>query len=194
MGSSKQGLWRDEGVRRVGTVVRTDVLFHYALRPDVDPTPVVQQGLLPLSAVAPDAARSRAELLRDLYQLFAAAVLGPGRDHHTGIFLSPIDFYPVQHDGPAITWVKGCGRFQIPLRAITPTSAVLTWAGPFPRTSVALHLAALERAAQIWSPALICRWFGHDRTRMFLHVPQVVTYQDAIPVSAEQWQPPGSWS
>ncbi len=155
---------------RLGAMIRTDVLFHYALRPDFDPTPVVQQRLLPLSVVDPDAARERRDL-RALYELFAATVLGPGGDRHTGIFLTPIDFHPIRDDGSAIAWVKGFGRFRIPLRAITPASAVLTWAGPFRRTSVALHPAALERAAQIWSPDLIFRWFGRDRSRIVLSRP-----------------------
>jgi hypothetical protein len=40
---------------------------------------------------------------------------------------------------------------------------------------------------------MIVEWFGRDQSRMFFHVPQVVTYQDMIPVAADQWQPAGQW-
>lgn len=119
----------------MGPVVRTDVLFHYALRPDFDPRPVVQQGLLPLSGVNPDVARERRDGLRALDELLAASVLGPADGRHTGIFLTPIDFRPIRDDGQAIAWVKRFGRFEIPLTAITPASAMLTWEGPIPHTS-----------------------------------------------------------
>lgn len=177
---------------RVGAVVRTDVLFHYGLRYDFDPVPVVHRGILPLSVVDPAAARARLDGLRALYELFAASVLGPGDGRHTGIFLTPIDFRAMRDDSPAIAWIQGFGRFAIPLTAIAPGAAVLTWEGPFLRTALVLSAAALERAADTWSPELVRQWFGRDRFRMFFHVPQVVTFQDTIPVSPAQWEPPGS--
>jgi hypothetical protein len=47
------------------------------------------------------------------------------------------------------------------------------------RTRLEIPLESLWRAADIE------RWFGRDRTRLFFHVPQVVTYQPGgVPVPA----------
>jgi hypothetical protein len=170
-------------------VVKTDELFHYGLRPDFDPIPVIRSGLLPLSVVNPASAEERRDLYHQLDEQWAQPVLGPGV-RHTGIFLTPVDFDQIPPDRPSIAWIQQFGRFRIPVTAVATDRAVLTWAGPFPRTSLALTTAALERAAALWPTALVARWFGRNSSKMFYDVPQVVTYQHRIPVSADQWDPP----
>jgi hypothetical protein len=180
-------------LRRVTSVIRTDVLFHYTLRPGFDPTAVFRKGLLPLSSLDPVAADASRGTRRELYVLFAAPVLGPHGDRHSGIFLTPIDFNRIRGDGPNVAWIKSFGRFQVPLTALESPVSVVTWGSPFPRTSLALSSSALAEAAHLWSSGLILQWFGRDRSRMFFHVPQVVTFQDVILVAVDQWQPPGQW-
>ncbi len=172
-------------------VIRSDVLFHYGLHPDFDPGPVVRNGLWPLSRIQPDLTPERRAVFRALDAVFAEPVLGPDPDRHTGIYLTPIDFQALASaDRPTLAWIRGFGRFRIPREVLDPAHAVMTWAGPFPRTVRALSDDALADARHRWTPERVVVWFGTDRTKMFWHVPQVVAYQPVVPVSWDQWEPP----
>jgi hypothetical protein len=99
---------------------------------------------------------------------------------NSGVFLTPIDFRQLPgtslHDRP---------RLEIPLESVDPDWAVLTYEWRGERVSRRLCPEALADAAALWRAADVERWFGRDRTRLFFHVPQVVTYQPGgVPVPA----------
>ena len=77
-------------------VCSTDRLYHYLLGERADLAPILDHGLLPLSAM-PQSARwqaveaARPGIFRSLYGLFAEPLLG-SEYRNSGVFLTPIDF------------------------------------------------------------------------------------------------------
>lgn len=162
----------------------TNVLFHYFLGGHFEESlrSILAQGLRPLSDF-PDSDRWRLidrqypEIFEQLYQLFAAPVLGHSYSN-SGIYLTPIDFRLVPSSNMARRQ-----RLRIPVDRIKPSKACLTWELDGLRESLPFEQDSLRRAARIWSSDLVVSWFGRDPERLFYYVPQVVTYQGRIDVT-----------
>lgn len=159
-------------------LLRTDRLFHYVLNPEIGIAPeIIRDGLRPLSDF-PESERWQAVnrampgFFEDLYREWAEPVLGRPYPGRSGGFLTPIDFRLL----PASPLADRT-RIVVPLGRIDPSWSCLKYAGDLPRTSLRLNSETLTTAAHQWPAEAVLKWFGLDRTKMFLHVPQVVTYQ-----------------
>jgi hypothetical protein len=171
-------------------VCRTDRLYHYLLGGEDAIPAILEQGLLPLSAL-PESERwrrieaERTGFFRDLYTTFALPVLQrPFR--HSGVFLTPIDFRLLP-DLP----LASTARITLPLTAIECQHATLTYELGGQRVVRPLAPETLEQTARAWPASRVRAWFGRDQSRLFFYVPQVAVYQDGtIPVRPDWIEPP----
>jgi hypothetical protein len=152
-------------------VIHDRLLFHYLLG-DSRPQPVLR----PLSDF-PDSERWQAIQravpghYEALYRAWAEPVLLRPYQN-SGVFLTPIDFRRVPG-----TILTDRPRVSVPVDAVDPEWAVLTYEWRGERVSRRLSREALADAAALWGVEDIRRWFGRDPQRLFFYVPQVVTYQ-----------------
>ena len=165
-------------------VCHTDRLYHYILNGDEAIDAIVEQGLLPLSAM-PDHPRWLSvrtlypHHFESLHKLFAEPVAAtPCRN--SGIFLTPIDFRALPDQS-----LSRYRRLTIPLAAIKPTEAAVTNEWEATRIVLPLSEDTLKEVQNRWTADVVRTWFGRDRHRLFFHVPQVVTYQERIPIPSE---------
>lgn len=165
-------------------VCRTDCVYHYLINDDSVADSIIQNGLLPLSSF-PESPRWKLinqhlpGVFESLYTLFAEPILKKPYTN-SGIFLTPIDFHQMT-DLPIAT----CTRLSIPTSAIDADSASLTYELGGQRVVLAFDTQALREVQTQWTEDMVRAWFGRDNSRMFFYVPQVVTYQDRIPISAD---------
>ena len=77
----------------------------------------------------------------------------------------------------------GLSRIAIPLEALDPAHAVLTYMLDDRRVVLPLSAAHLERAAELWPAGMVEEWFARNRNMIFFYVPQAAVYQaGGIPV------------
>lgn len=96
---------------------------------------------------------------------------------NSGIFLTPIDFRALPDQS-----LSRYRRLTIPLAAIKPTEAAVTYEWEATRIVLPLSEETLKEVQNRWTADVVRTWFGRDRHRLFFHVPQVVTYQERIPI------------
>ena len=166
-------------------VCSVDRLYHYMLSGARDLGSILEHGLLPLSA-RPESDRwkqmesGRPGFFEWIYEAFAKPIVQlPYR--HSGVFLTPIDFRDM-----AGVKIADLPRIVIPLDAVDPLTASVTYMLNGQRMIRPLTVEDLEDTARIWSEDMVRAWFAKDRTMMFFHVPQVAAYQEGgIPVRPE---------
>lgn len=170
-------------------VCRTDTLYHYLFRPSADVhASILENGLRPLSDF-PESERwqaiqeARPGFFKWVYEYMAVSVINKPYVN-SGIFVTPIDFRLLPdaylHDKP---------RFAIPISRIDPEWACISYEIGDQRTSLPLTAESMQVVAELWTAETVMHWFARDNTRVFFHVPQVVTYQaGGIPVRPEDYE------
>lgn len=170
-------------------VCSTDCLYHYMLRGDNSLKLVLKNGLLPLSCFPESDEWKRLEealpgFYKTIYETFAQPVIQKPYSN-SGVFLTPIDFRLMP--GSLLT---RHARVVVPLEAVDPAHAALTYVLDEERVSLPLNTGNLEQAAAIWTDAMVGEWFAKKPNMIFFFVPQVAVYQEGgIPVDPAWFQP-----
>jgi hypothetical protein len=169
-------------------VCSTEYLYHYLLNAQMGkPEQILENGLRPLSDFPETKQWQEIEanmpgFYRNLYQNIAEPILKkPYRN--SGIFLTPIDFYPLGDTLPR-------QRFRIAVDKIDPSWACLTYVINDQRVVLPFTAENLEQVAIEWTDEQVQRWFGIDPHRLFFYVPQIVTYQGYISVDVADLEQP----
>jgi hypothetical protein len=163
-------------------VCQNDRLFHYLLGGKDALPGILERGLQPLSSFPESEAWRRMEealpgFYRMIYETFAQPVLRRPYSN-SGVFLTPIDFRLM----PGSLLARHA-RIAVPVDAVDPDWAALTYVLDEARVSLPLTAAHLEQAAALWMDEMVGEWFARNPQMMFFYVPQVAVYQDGgIPV------------
>ncbi len=170
-------------------VCRTDTFYHYLFRPSAEVhASILEHGLRPLSDF-PESERwqaiqeARPRFFEWVYEYMAKEIVGKPYVN-SGVFVTPIDFRLLPD-----TYLHDKPRFAIPLDRIDPEWACISYEIDDQRTSLSLTTESLQAIAELWTAEMVLNWFARDNTRVFFHVPQVVTYQSGgIPVRPEDYE------
>lgn len=171
------------------TVCRTDILFHYLFRPAPEVhASILEHGLRPLSDF-PDSERwqaiqeARPDFFEWVYDYMAASVIKKPYVN-SGVFVTPIDFRLMPD-----TFLSDKPRFALPLARFEPEWSCIAYELHDERISLPLNGQSMQAVADLWTADLVREWFARDNTRVFFHVPQVVTYQpEGVPVRPEDYE------
>lgn len=167
----------------------TDRLFHYLLGGDGALESILERGLLPLSSF-PESERWRQiervhpGFYKWIYETFAEPVIKKPYTN-SGIFLTPIDFRRLPESSLA-----RAARVVLPVSAIEPSSAGVTYELDGQRVVLPLSPDTLQETARLWPPDMVRNWFGRDRSKLFYHVPQVAAYQEGGIAVKPEWVEP----
>lgn len=170
-------------------VVRTSVVYHYLLQPSPETIAgILARGLCSLTEV-PAGAERLAAIERvapghfaKLYAEWAEPVLQRPYPGRSGVFLTPIDFRLLPG-----SLLEKRPRVAVPLGRLQPEWSIITYAGGQDRVCLPLTDEALQAVARAWPAKRVNRWFATDTSRLFFHVPQVVTYQPGgLPVAQSE--------
>jgi hypothetical protein len=169
-------------------VCRTDTLYHYLFRPSAEVhASILEHGLRPLSDF-PESERwqaiqeARPGFFEWVYQYMAKEVINKPYVN-SGVFITPIDFRLLPD-----TYLHDKPRFAIPLSRIDSEWACISYEIE-DRISLPLTAESMQSVAEFWTAEKVREWFARDNTRVFFHVPQVVTYQSGgIPIRPEEYE------
>jgi hypothetical protein len=170
-------------------VCSTSHLFHYLFneRSEVLDS-ILKDGLRPLSDF-PESERwkqikaYKADFFEAIYEGFAKPIIQKPYEN-SGIFLTPIDFHKLPN-----TFLYDKTRLAIPMERINAEYSAISYEYKGQRILQAFDKKNLEDVAELWQEDLVREWFGKDSSRVFLYVPQMVTYQ-RIAVSEADVQKP----
>lgn len=162
-------------------VCSTTHLYHYMLGGETHLDSILAGGLQPASAF-PESERWKQT--ESLYRNLYAALMEPVLKRpftNSGVFLSPVDFRAI----PGHKMAR-LGRIAVPVGAIEPAEAAISWVQDEQRVVLPFSPQALQEAAAIWPAEMVEAWFGKNPNMLFFYVPQVATFQTGgIPVRPE---------
>jgi hypothetical protein len=168
-------------------VCSTTHLYHYLLHGDGLLESILEQGLRPLSAM-PENPRwqQQSDFFRGIYSLLAEPVLKRPFTN-SGIFLTPIDFRRLPGSS-----LERRTRIAVPVGAIPPDHAVLSYELDGNRVVLPLTPDKLAAVAQLWPAAMVTEWFGRNPNMNFFYVPQVAAVPEGGIAVQPAWVEPGN--
>lgn len=158
-------------------VCSTESVYHALLNPEFDKVEaIVKNGLRPLSDFPESDRWKQLEQVMpgfysQLYETIAQPVIKKPYTN-SGIFVTTIDFQKLPG-----SLMNNKTRIKIPITQLDPAYCVLTYVINEERVSLELTKANLEKAAAIWTAAMVQEWFAKDSSKIFYYVPQVAVYQ-----------------